>query len=191
MNSLFWVLVSRSRRGVRKGSVCFHSWRPNLWQTFFSLHTFGNCRISKAFHKIETTLLGKFLDKKWTVGGYRGGDYVLPLNVSCNQHLLTLTWGFMTHQILDMQCFSLKSIYCVFWHSPLSQDIVMTVFLLSTEKLEENPIALLLIWNSHMFTFRNNKWWHKNAKQAAETVLFNVFHMWRELLFSPENYAHL
>lgn len=72
---------------------------------FFPTYFWKLCQISKAFHKIETTLLGKFLDQKQTVEGYRGGDCVLPISVSCNQHLLALNWGFMTHQIFDMQCF--------------------------------------------------------------------------------------
>lgn len=59
----------------------------------------------------------------------------------------------MTQQLLDMYCFSLKSIYCVFWQSLHSQDIIMTLFLLSTAKFKENPTALLFIYNSCIFTF--------------------------------------
>jgi len=61
---------------------------------FFPTYFRKLCQISKGFHKIRNRLSGKFLNQKWTVSGYRGGDYILPINVSCNQHLLTLTSGF-------------------------------------------------------------------------------------------------
>lgn len=80
----------------------------------------------------------------------------------------------MTQQLLDMYCFSLKSIYSIFWQASHSRDIFMTLFLLSTEKLKENS-SILLLFVCLLSEIINDGIKMQNKKQNHK--LFNVFHM--------------
>lgn len=119
--------------GLEKAVSVFTVRGQTSGRVFFPTYFCKLCQISKGFHKIRNRLSGKFSKQKWALGSYSGGDYILLTNVSCNQHL-----DFMTQQLFDIYCFSLKSIYSVFWQPSHSQDIFMTLFLLPTEKSNEN-----------------------------------------------------
>lgn len=159
---------------------------------FFPTYFWKLCQISKGFHKIRNRLSGKFLNQKWTVGGYRGGDYILPINVSCNQHLLTLTSGFydstVTWYVLFFSEKYLLCILAILTFSGHSHDLISTLYRENKRKIQ----LLYCLYTIHVCLLSeiiNDGVRMQNKKQKQ--ISFNVFHMWEELLFFSENYKLL